>query len=73
MNGINKLKQKITNGVFYGGDFVQTSKQPETAPKKKKVNRLFTPGATKTAAEVNQELNTKQKTSSQSAEESAVL
>ena len=73
MNGINKLKQKIANGVFYGGDFVQAPKQPETATKKKKVNRLFTPGAAKTAAEVNQELKTKQKASSQSAEESAVL
>lgn len=75
VDGIRKLKQKITHdNVFYGGDFVQAPRQPETTPKQKKINRLFTPGATETAAHMSQELNTKEKVSSQpTAEESAVL
>ena len=75
VNGIRKLKQRIGNdNVFYGGDFVQAPKQPETAPRKKKINRLFTPGATETAAHMSQELNTKEKVSSHpTTEESAVL
>ena len=75
VDGIRKLKQRITHdNVFYGGDLVQAPKQPEAAPKKKKINRLFTPGATETAAHMSQELNTKEKVSSQSTtEESAVL
>ena len=74
VDGIQKLKKKITNNVFYGGDFVQAPKQAETTPKVKKVNRLFTPGATKTASEMSKELKTKEKISGQpTAEESAVL
>lgn len=75
VDGIRKLKKRIVDdNVFYGGDFVQTSKEPETAPKKKKINRLFTPGASETAAHMSQELNIREKTSSQpTAKESAIL
>lgn len=75
VDGIQKLKKKIANdNVFYGGDLVQTPKQPEAAPQKKKINRLFTPGATETAAHMSQELNMKEKISNQSiADESTVL
>lgn len=74
MDGIQKLKKKIANNVFYGGDFVQAPKQAETAPKAKKVNRLFTPGATEAAADMTKYFKTKEKVSSQATpEESAVL
>jgi len=74
-DGIRKLKQNIANdNVFYGGNLIQTPKEPKTAPKNKKINRLFTPGAMETAAHVSQELNVKENSSRHpTAEESAVL
>ena len=74
VDGIQKLKKKIANNVFYGGDFVQAPRQAEIGPKVKKVNRLFTPGATEAAADMSKELKTKEKVSGQpTPEESAVL
>lgn len=75
VNGIRRLKQRIaSDNVFYGGDLVQAPKESETASKTKKINRLFTHGASEAAAHISQELNVKEKVSSQpTAEESVVL